>query len=112
MKLSQANNLWDKLTPEEQERIKAFKAREDKQRLPSVSEYEQIVAVFGYYFGWEGVLAMESNNISGDKAYALIRGVRAEKAARLSEQAQAIRVAVNGKKNEFEKLIKQIENSY
>lgn len=61
------------LTPEELERVLKRKRQDEKTR---VSPEELFIAEFGYYYGWDAMLAILSNDISMQDANVLINGAR------------------------------------
>lgn len=72
------------LTPEDLAKVRRAKLKADKL---AISPEEAFVAEFGYYFGWEGVLAIENNDIDIKTASKLLRGAQKVWYGKLIEQA-------------------------
>lgn len=75
------------LTPEEL----AVVARRKRQNEPvKVSPEELFIAEFGYYYGWEGVVALVNNQVSMTDANTLLTGARKVWNAKMVDVASAV----------------------
>lgn len=90
MQPQQAQPKRLELTPQELERV----LRRKRQSEPiKVSPEELMVAEFGYYFGWEAMVAILNNEISLEDAGVLLAGARKVWSAKVVDLASVIYTA-------------------
>lgn len=77
-----------KLSPEDLKKVERLKGV--KPDLKKISPEMYLLAEFGHFFGWEGVLAIETEVISLAKAVELIEAMRVVEGKKLYEQAKAM----------------------
>lgn len=76
------------LSPEDLKKVERLKGGNPE--LKKISPEMYLLAEFGHFFGWEGVLAMETEVISLQKAIELIEAMRVVEGRKLYEQAKAM----------------------
>lgn len=79
------------LTPQELAKVQRTRARSEVSKLEP--EWE-IVAEFGYYYGWEAIAAILNNEISFEIVERLLRGARRVRYGKVIDYAVATEVAV------------------
>lgn len=88
-------NILDLMKPED--RKKALKRFENSQKRREgemrISQEVYALSEFGYYYGWEAVQAVRSNQISLEEMYVLLEGARKVWYHKLAESARAQFVA-------------------
>lgn len=83
-------NLLDLLPPEEKakaiERGKRRYAHNEARKGMKISPEIYSISEFGYYYGWQAILAVRSNEITLDEMNALLEGARKVWYSKLVEQ--------------------------
>lgn len=86
--------LSDMMKPEDWAKAKErYQKRIERREDTKVSPEIYLTAEFGYYFGWAGIMAILSNQITLDKAYVLLEGARKVWYQKIVEQASANQVS-------------------
>lgn len=68
------SNLLDRVTPEERQELLDLIEKRERDSKPvddGVTPEMYALVEFGYYFGWEGIMAVENNQISLTDMYLL-----------------------------------------
>lgn len=99
------------LTPQQLAKVAASKARHEGSSLKIDGE-DMFVAEFGYYYGWNGVMAILNNHISYKDAVTLLVGARKVWAGKVIDSAVATAVgeAMSKSKNPGETLRKGMKS--
>ena len=74
-----SGNLLDLMTPEHREQaIERFKKRMEKRERDGnkVTSEIYLISEFGFYFGWDGIRAIRSNEITMREVFVLLEGAR------------------------------------
>lgn len=90
-------NLLDRIKPEDRAKIQEAYERRMARRLDAqdnkVSNELYLVAEFGYYFGWEAIMAVRNDQIGLKEMFALVEAARKVWYTKLCEQARATQAA-------------------
>lgn len=88
-------NVLDLMTPEDRKKALARFKNSQKQRNGEMRISQEIYALseFGYYYGWEAVMAVRTNQITLEEMYVLLEGARKVWYSKLAESARAQFVA-------------------
>jgi hypothetical protein len=101
------------ISPEDLAKIQERKANDEKLK---VDPEWLALAEFGYYYGWDAIQAVLSNEIDGETLVMLLQGARKLEARRFYDNAKASFIggaSANSKKpsQTFTKAVKGIEKS-
>lgn len=96
------------LSPEDLEKVKRLKG--ESSDLKKISPEMYLLAEFGYFFGWDGILAIENEVISLSKAIELLEGMRVVEGRKLYEKAKAMFYATKDAKA-FNKAMSSYANN-
>jgi len=98
-----------KLSPEDLKKVERLKGSNPD--LKKISPEMYVLAEFGHFFGWEGILAIETEVIKLDKAVELIQAMRVVEGKKLYEQAKATFYATKDSKTFNKGMAQYADNS-
>ena len=91
-------NLLDLMSEDEKKRaLERFKSRmekTDKFARNRINNEVYLIAEFGSYYGWDGVMAIRNNEITLEEVYLYLEASRKVEYARLVERTNATRIAM------------------
>jgi hypothetical protein len=85
--MSQKNPTYLKFTPEEEARIAKAKERDEGKRLPL--EW-RLIGEFGFYYGWNAVMAVRNNEIDQEEFNLLLSSARSVHAQHVIDHTHAV----------------------